>query len=242
MPDSQDPKQVNNNDLRNAKFGGGLINADTVNAGRIGGDINIYNYCNDQPRVKVQIDWHQVSSSLLDEHLRLTTNPLTFGEGITYRTEQVYVPLGLVERKKQPRRKEDVSPEKGSELYHETEITQTFEHQQFLEQVLRDRQSPRSQGRRIAIIGEPGAGKTTLLQQIAQWVSQEIEQSVVIWVSLADLRSQELETYLLEVWLKAVARTAGQAEASNQVKDDFVAQFNRGATRFCEVGQKRCDR
>jgi septal ring factor EnvC (AmiA/AmiB activator) len=39
MPDSQDPKQVNNNDLRNSQFGGGLINADTVNAGQIGGDI-----------------------------------------------------------------------------------------------------------------------------------------------------------------------------------------------------------
>ncbi|MFN6565540.1 MAG: toll/interleukin-1 receptor domain-containing protein [Nostoc sp. ChiSLP01] len=40
MPDSQDPKQVNN-DLRNAQFGGGLINADTVNAGQIDG--NVYN-------------------------------------------------------------------------------------------------------------------------------------------------------------------------------------------------------
>ncbi|MBE8990202.1 AAA-like domain-containing protein [Nostoc sp. LEGE 12450] len=38
MPDSQDPKQVSN-DLRNSQFGGGLINAGTVNAGRIGGDI-----------------------------------------------------------------------------------------------------------------------------------------------------------------------------------------------------------
>ena len=39
MPDSEGPKQVSNNNLRNAQFGGGLINADTVNAGRIGGDI-----------------------------------------------------------------------------------------------------------------------------------------------------------------------------------------------------------
>jgi hypothetical protein len=39
MPDSEDPKQVNNNDLRNSQFGGGLINAGIVNAGRIGGDI-----------------------------------------------------------------------------------------------------------------------------------------------------------------------------------------------------------
>lgn len=181
-----------------------------------------------EPNKRIEIDWHQVSSSRLDEHLRLTKNPLTSGEGITYQTEQVYVPLGLVERKKQPRRKEDVSPEKGSELYHETEITQTFEHQQFLKQVLRDRQSPKTQGKRIAIIGEPGAGKTTLLQQAAQWVLKEIEQSVVIWVSLADLRSHDLETYLLEVWLQAIARTAGQAEASTQVKDDFVMQFNQG--------------
>ncbi|MBD2504869.1 NACHT domain-containing protein [Anabaena azotica FACHB-119] len=158
----------------------------------------------------------------------MTTNPLTFGEGITYRTEQVYVPLGLVERKKQPRRQEDVSPEKGSELYHETEITQTFEHQQFLEQVIRDRRSPKSQGKRIAIIGEPGAGKTTLLQQIAKWVLKDVGQSVVIWVSLAEVRSHDLESYLLEVWLQAVARTAGQAEASTQVKNDFVAQFNQG--------------
>lgn len=43
MPDSQDPKQVNNNDLHNSQFGGGLINAENVTAGRIGGDIyNIY--------------------------------------------------------------------------------------------------------------------------------------------------------------------------------------------------------
>lgn len=42
MPDSQDPKQVTNNDLSNSQFGGGLINAESVNAGRIGGDI--YNF------------------------------------------------------------------------------------------------------------------------------------------------------------------------------------------------------
>lgn len=39
MPDSEDPKQVNNNDLRNAQFGGGFISAESVNAQRIGGDI-----------------------------------------------------------------------------------------------------------------------------------------------------------------------------------------------------------
>ena len=174
------------------------------------------------------IDWHAVSQAMLEEQLRLTTNPLTSGEGISYRTEQVYVPLGLVERKRQTRRREDVLPEQGSLLYEETEITQRFEHEQFLEQVLRQGQSPKSRGKRLAIIGEPGAGKTTLLQQIAQWVSEQVEGAIAIWVSLADLRGQELEPYLLERWLQAVVRKLGQAEASRQVKDAFVAQFQQG--------------
>lgn len=59
------------------------------------------------------IDWHAVSQAMLEAQLRLTTNPLTSGEGISYRTE-VYVPRGLVERKRQTRRREDVSLEQGS--------------------------------------------------------------------------------------------------------------------------------
>ncbi|MBN3906743.1 MAG: tetratricopeptide repeat protein [Nostoc sp. NMS1] len=39
MPDSQDPKEANNNDLRNAQFAGGFVNADKVIAGQIGGDV-----------------------------------------------------------------------------------------------------------------------------------------------------------------------------------------------------------
>jgi Effector-associated domain 10 len=123
-----------------------------------------------------EIDWQKASRSLLNEQIqRLTTNPLTRPENITLQTEQVYVPLGLVERKKVSRRGEDVSPEQGSLLYEETEITRKFEHEDFLEQVLLLGQSPRSGGRRIAVIGEPGAGKTTLLQQMARWVAEKIE-------------------------------------------------------------------
>ena len=59
-------------------------------------------------------------------------------------------------------------------------------------------------------------------------MSEEIPDAVVIWVSLADLRGRELEAYLFEVWLQAVARKIGQAQASTQIKDDFVAQFNQG--------------
>jgi len=133
-----------------------------------------------------------------------------------------------VERKKQSKRKDDVSPEQGSDLYKETEITKTFEHDEFLEEVLRQKQSPKSQGNRIAIIGEPGAGKTTLLQHIADWVSSNIEQSIVIWVSLADLEGKELKSYLFEDWLNNIAETQNRFEASKELKEDFIYQFNQG--------------
>ncbi|MHC5673260.1 nSTAND1 domain-containing NTPase [Nostoc sp.] len=44
MPESEDQKEVSNTDLRNSQFLGGFINAENVNAGRIGGDIHITNY------------------------------------------------------------------------------------------------------------------------------------------------------------------------------------------------------
>ncbi|MEH2027938.1 NACHT domain-containing protein [Nostoc sp.] len=152
---------------------------------------------------------------------------MTSTEGVTLQVDDVYVPLGLVERKKPSKPQGDISPEQGSELYKETEITKTFEHDAFLEQLLKQKNTPKSQGKRIAIIGEPGAGKTTLLQQIADWVSREIHQSIVIWVSLADLREKELKSYLLESWLTQVAEKTGKAEATKQLKDDFVALFNQ---------------
>lgn len=181
----------------------------------------------------VETNWQQVSRLLLEQQVqRLTSNPLTHAEGIAYRTDQVYVPLGLVERKRQSRRREDVSPEEGSRLYEETEITRQFEHGEFLEQVLRRGDSPRSGGRSLAIIGEPGAGKTTLLQQMAQWISKTIEDSIVIWISLADLQGEPLENYLLGQWLKAAVQQQGKAEASPQIKDAFVAQFQQERVRL----------
>jgi len=170
---------------------------------------------------------------MLTERRKLTTNPLTSTEGVALQVDDVYVPLGLIERKKQSKVKNnvspeqgldkvqgDISPEQGSELYKETEITKTFEHDAFLEEVLKQKNTPKSKGKRIAIIGEPGAGKTTLLQQIADWVSREIDQSIVIWVSLADLREKELKSYLFETWLTQVAEKTGKAEATKQLKDD----------------------
>ena len=89
------------------------------------------------------------------------------------------------------------------------EINQVREYanDEFLEQVLRRSRSPKSLGKRLAVMGEPGSGKTTLLQQMALWVGQEIEDSVPIWVSLADLQGQDLENYLFNTWLRSALRT-----------------------------------
>jgi energy-coupling factor transporter ATP-binding protein EcfA2 len=202
------------------------------------------------PAPPLEIDWPQVSRTLLEERLQLTTNPMTRGEHIAYQVEQVYVPLGLMERKKVPRRKQDVAPEQGSALYQEDwqperspenskssqeaeqeqaiEITQRFEHEQFLEQVLQQGQSPKSQGKRIAVIGEPGAGKTTLLQQIARWAAATFPDAIVIWVSLADLSQTKLKEYIFETWLTAVVEQCDRSQASDSIKDTLIQQCNQG--------------
>lgn len=194
------------------------------------------------PSPPLDINWQEVSRRRLSEQrLQLTTNPMTRGEDVDYQVEHVFVPLGLVERKKIPRRKRDVLPERGSELYREVgnegtdadlaeeiEVTQRFEHEEFLEQVLQQRKSPKSQGSRIAIIGEPGAGKTTLLQRIAGWICTAFPESIVIWVSLADLQGNTIECYLEKIWLQSIIREAGGAESSVADEHNFAEQFKQG--------------
>jgi Trypsin-like peptidase domain len=104
------------------------------------------------------INWHTICNDLLTEHRRqLSSNPLDV-KGKSF--DDVYVPLGLVERKEKQRpqidRSLDPSADRGSELY-QIETT-PIEHDDFLN-LVGDRQS----GEHIVILGEPGAGKTTLL-------------------------------------------------------------------------------
>ncbi len=173
----------------------------------------------------VPIDWRDICQQILDEkeQQRLSSDQLTFGN---HEIDDVYVPLGLVERHKVTQQRENLGAEEGSDLYREKEVTQTFEHSEFLQQVIQQGISPKSDGKRLGIIGEPGAGKTTLLRQIANWVATGISEAMVIWVSLADLQGKELETYLFDNWLVAAIKRIGKAEATADIKDDFLAQFN----------------
>ncbi|GAB1539202.1 hypothetical protein NUACC21_18670 [Scytonema sp. NUACC21] len=168
-------------------------------------------------------NWQQLCRTTLEaqNQRRLTTNPLTSLDGLSFELDEVYVPLGLMERKHRDRRSEDVSPVQGSRLYESEDrlVTQTFAPDEFLEQVLRQRRS-----RRIAIVGEPGAGKTTLLQKIAFWVLDNT-QDLPIWISLADLQGKSLEQYLLQDWLRSATR---KLYVSKEIEEAFCEQFNEG--------------
>jgi len=142
-------------------------------------------------------DWHKICRQMLETQKRSIRRQAT--EVVS---EPFYVQLGLVERKHQPRRSSDfsISPEQGSGFFQPTreEIIKTYEHDDFLEQVIQQGQS-KSEGKHIAIIGEPGAGKTTLLEAIA---FSPLTPGFPIWISLGSLGEKSLEQYLREKWLK----------------------------------------
>lgn len=205
----------------------GNVDARDINVnGSIHQTVILGNQESEAPR-SLQISWRNCCREMLLEQKRLTTNPFTTRHGSTFELEKIYVPLGLVERRQLARRSSDASPELGSHLYQpegQYEVTQTFQHNEFLEQVLRQGESPKSKGQRLAIIGEPGSGKTTLLQKIAFWVLDNLE-AVPIWISLADLQGKSLDEYLLQDWLKAAT---AEVRVTKAMEDALAAQFDSG--------------
>jgi HEAT repeat protein/energy-coupling factor transporter ATP-binding protein EcfA2 len=179
--------------------------------------------------IEAGINWQETCQNALAERQKLTTNPLTTGDGVELTFDDIYVPLGLVEKVKKEKRPGEVSPEEGSQFYQPEkeyeEVTRSYKNDEFFGQVLKQGQSPKSQGRRLAVTGEPGAGKTTLLQKIAQWVAAETEQDVAIWVSLADLQGLTVEEYLLQKWLKDDAL---RVRITPEMEDALISLFNSG--------------
>ena len=177
-----------------------------------------------------EIQWRDICRQMLEEQKHLTTNDLMRDEEDRFELDEIHVPLALVERKKPEKRDKEFSPEQGSRLYEpEYEEKQRFQHQQFLTDILGGGKG-KSQGKRIAIIGEPGAGKTTLARKIAFWILDNTT-SLPILIAAADLPEPEanrdvLEEYLLEKWLKnAVERVADLTEGL-EVK--FKKKFRQG--------------
>jgi len=167
--------------------------------------------------------WRKTCRELLNQWKGLRTNVLTTRNGVCFELDEMFVPLGVVERRQRPKHTFDGgSPEKGSELYEErvTPISQDA----FFEQVLRQGQSKNSQGSRIAIIGEPGAGKTTQLQKIGDWILKETD-GIPIWIPLAAVGTKNLTEYLLNDWLKT---TTQELEISQQHRDELGQLLKTG--------------
>lgn len=169
-------------------------------------------------------DWQDICGAMLEQHKhnRLTTNELLFADDeMKFELEEIHVPLALVERTKPKKCSEDISAEQGSRLYEPSyEEKQRFEHEAFLEQVIRDGVG-KTKGQRIALIGEPGAGKTTQLQTIAFWILNN-NLGLPIWISLADLQGKSVENYLLQDWLKkALEVVRVKEEQENAFADLF---------------------
>ncbi len=134
---------------------------------------------------------------LLTQPFDLTTNLLLGGQETSLNLDAIYVPTSLVEEPQETRSKAFSSTQS---TYNEN---QPIPQDQFFLQILKQGKSPKSRGRRIALVGEAGAGKTTLLQKIADWI---IEQNLgfPIRVRLGQLGacSFSLSQYLTDVWLK----------------------------------------
>ncbi len=151
------------------------------------------------------IDWQEVCRAMLKPKRELASNLFTSGMGITFELDDIHVPLGLVERPQKAQRRDDSSPEEGSRVYREEKEKITpIDYNDFFQQVLANQQSPKSNGKRLNIIGEPGAGKTTQLLKIADWVLDETE-DLPIWISLGVVGEKPLQEYLLKDWLRDAA-------------------------------------
>lgn len=192
---------------------------------------------NTQPKllkdgIKAGVDfWRKICRDRLQSLKRLTTNPLTAGDGIAFDLDEIYIPLGLVNRKQKGRCSSNISPERGSHLYETVgldlisskKVNRTYDNDEFFQQVLQP-----GQNKKIAIIGEPGAGKTTILQKIAFWILDHTE-ALPIWISLADWQDKDkdlkLDQYLIENWLKDAIR---KPRVGTEIQDDLVEQFNQG--------------
>ncbi|NJL88937.1 MAG: NACHT domain-containing protein [Coleofasciculaceae cyanobacterium SM2_1_6] len=171
------------------------------------------------------LSWESICELMLKKYLDLTSNDHLPGGGIKPGIDRVYVPLALVERRVV---KESQRP--GEQGKEEEKLVQISEDS--FKEALRQGRGE-SQGRRIAIIGEPGSGKTTRLQKLAVWILEE-GLGLPIWISLAGLEQRKITQYLREAWLpENLSLEALQAEKHRiwlllDGVDEMTARIEKG--------------
>jgi energy-coupling factor transporter ATP-binding protein EcfA2 len=158
---SEDPKKVSKNDLRNSQFGGGFIDAETVNADRIGGDI--YNVVlNQQPTLTRQ--------EYRNRQALLTKVKNFWVKGVLEKSlyNQVLIELGLEERPDAITNPWNVIIETGDDspqpLPEGTKVIDIFDSI--------------DAGRTLLILGEPGSGKTTTLLELTRDLITRAQQDI----------------------------------------------------------------
>ena len=115
------------------------------------------------------INWREVCGKVLaQQREKQNFRRSITGRHLGHEAKNVYVKLGLVKPKGQPRRGDESQPsaDRGMLQYQltEKEIEQEYQYDEFLKQVIEGKK------KNLTIVGEPGAGKSTWLEQIALYV------------------------------------------------------------------------
>ena len=161
------------------------------------------------PSPATPIDWRETCRVAAQTKRQAANTFFANDLGRKIDLNEIHVPLGLIERQQKPQRRDDFSPQIGSQAYQEAEKLIPLSYDEFCEKVLANSDSPKSNGKRLAVIGEPGAGKTTQLLKIADRILAETEY-LPVWISLAEVK-KPLCQYLIEDWLRIAA---GQLDAA----------------------------
>lgn len=206
MPDSQDPKQVINNDLPNSQIAGGLINAETVNAQRIGGDILNF-FFGQQTTTPVGNPARPKNERILLAAVK---------EEVTSRLRQslhnaVLINLGKESQPQQVKRPWDAEIKIGLKpaepLPDATTILEVFDSQEIAGKLL--------------ILGAPGAGKTTTQLELAKaLVSRAEEQPEYPVPVLFNLSSWKDDRQSITDWL--VAELKSKYGVSKKLGQEWV--------------------
>ncbi len=169
------------------------------------------------PSPATQIDWREICRAAAQAKRQAANTFFANDLGRKIDLNEIHVPLGLIERQQKPQR-DDFSPQTGSQAYQEAEKLIPLSYDEFCEKVLTNSDSPKSKGKRLAVIGEAGAGKTTQLLKICDRILAETEY-LPVWISLAEVK-KPLSQYLIENWLRIAAGKLDAAPA------EWVKEFN----------------
>ena len=165
-----------------------------------------------------QIDWRETCRVAAQTKRQAANTFFANDLGRKIDLDDIHVPLGLIERQQKPQPRDDFSPQTGSQAYQEAEKLTPLSYDEFCEKVLANSDSPKSKGKRLAVIGEPGAGKTTQLLKIGDRILAKTEY-LPVWISLAEVK-KPLCQYLIEDWLRIAAGKLDAAPA------EWVKEFN----------------